>query len=111
MARVRAGVAAPVEVTQAEAQEAARVQDVILAEKAVRDGEDTLKVILNLPGSGGWGQEIQPTYTLSFDPKPVNLDGAIQKALENYKKDVLEGKFPAKVHSFTIKEEELKKLQ
>ncbi len=82
-ARVRAGVAAPVEVTQAEAQEAARVQDVILAEKAVRDAEDTLKVILNLPASGGWGQEIQLTYTLTFEPKSVNLDESIQKALEN----------------------------
>ncbi len=82
-ARVRAGVAAPVEVTQAEAQEAARVQDVILAEKAVRDAEDTLKVIMNLPASGGWGQEIQLTYTLTFEPKSVNLDESIQKALEN----------------------------
>jgi len=82
-ARVRAGVAAPVEVTQAEAQEAARVQDVILAEKAVRDAEDTLKVIMNLPASGGWGQEIQITYTLTFEPKSVNLDESIQKALEN----------------------------
>jgi len=82
-ARVRAGVAAPVEVTQAEAQEAARVQDVILAEKAVRDAEDTLKVILNLPASGGWGQEIQPTYTLTFEPKPLNLDESLQKALAN----------------------------
>jgi outer membrane protein TolC len=82
-ARVRAGVAAPVEVTQAEAQEAARVQDVILAEKAVRDAEDTLKVILNIPGSGGWGQEIQPTYSLSFEPKPINLDETIRQALEN----------------------------
>ncbi len=81
-ARVRAGVAAPVEVTQAEAQEAARVQDVILAEKAVQDGQDTLKVILNLPVSGGWGQEIQLTYSLTFEPKPVNLDESIQKALE-----------------------------
>jgi outer membrane protein TolC len=82
-ARVRAGVAAPVEVTQAEAQEASRVQDVILAEKAVRDAEDALKVVLNIPGSTGWGQEIQPTYTLSFDPKPVNLADTVQKALEN----------------------------
>jgi outer membrane protein TolC len=81
-ARVRAGVAAPVEVTQAEAQEAARVQDVILAEKAVQDAQDTLKVILNLPVSGGWGQEIQLTYSLTFEPKPVNLDESIQKALE-----------------------------
>jgi outer membrane protein TolC len=82
-ARVRAGVAAPVEVTQAEAQEAARVQDVILAEKALRDAEDTLKVILNLPVSGGWGQELRPTYSLTFEPKRINLDESIQKALEN----------------------------
>ncbi|MGE5849529.1 MAG: TolC family protein, partial [Candidatus Methylomirabilota bacterium] len=82
-ARVRAGVAAPVEVTQAEAQEAARVQDVILAEKALRDAEDTLKVILNLPVSGGWGQELRPTYSLTFQPISVNLEESIQKALES----------------------------
>ncbi|MBI4573392.1 MAG: TolC family protein [candidate division NC10 bacterium] len=82
-ARVRAGVAAPVEVTQAEAQEAARVQDVILAEKAVRDAEDTLKVVLNLPAGGGWGQEIRPTDTPGFEVTPINLDAAIQKAMEN----------------------------
>jgi outer membrane protein TolC len=82
-ARVRAGVAAPVEVTQAEAQEAARLQDVILAEKAVRDAEDTLKVILNIPASGSWGQEIQPTSALSFEPKPINLEETIRRAMEN----------------------------
>jgi outer membrane protein TolC len=82
-ARVRAGVAAPVEVTQAEAQEAANVQNVILAQKAVRDNEDALKVIMNIPGNGSWGQEIQPTYTLSFEPKTFDLDETIQKALEN----------------------------
>jgi outer membrane protein TolC len=82
-ARVRAGVAAPVEVTQGEAQEAARLQDVILAEKAVRDAEDTLKVILNVPASGSWNQEIQPTYSLSFEPKPIDLEDTIRKALDN----------------------------
>ena len=82
-ARVRAGVAAPVEVTQAQAQEAANVQNVILAQKAVRDNEDTLKVTMNTPSAGGWGGEIQPTYTLSFEPKSFNLDETIQKAMEN----------------------------
>jgi outer membrane protein TolC len=82
-ARVRAGVAAPVEVTQAEAQEAAGVQNVILAEKAIQDGSDTLKVIMNLPASGGWGQEIRPTDALTFEPKSANLDESIRKALEN----------------------------
>ncbi len=82
-ARVRAGVAAPVEVTQAEAQEAARVQDVILGEKAVQDAADTLKVVMNVPVSGSWAQEIRPTDTPSSEVKPINVDQSIQKALEN----------------------------
>jgi outer membrane protein len=82
-ARVRAGVAAPVEVTQAEAQEAARVQDVINGGKAVEDAGDTLKVIMNLPISGSWSQEIQPTDTPTSAATPINLDESVQKALEN----------------------------
>ncbi|MGD0266742.1 MAG: TolC family protein [Candidatus Methylomirabilota bacterium] len=82
-ARVRAGVAAPVEVIQAEAQEAAGVQNVILAEKAIQDASDTLKVIMNLPASGSWGQEIRPTDALTFELKSANLDESIRKALEN----------------------------
>lgn len=82
-ARVRAGVAAPVEVTQAEAQEAARLQDVILAEKAVRDAEDTLKVVLNLPATSGWDEELRPTDRATFDVVSVNLDEAIRQALDN----------------------------
>ncbi len=82
-ARVRAGVSAPVEVTQAEAQEAARVGDVILAEKAVRDNEDALKVILNIPASGSWGQSLEPTDRPPFEVKTLNLEEAIRLALEN----------------------------
>ena len=50
-------------------------------------------------------------YRPKFVKQYINLSAEIQKALENYKKDVLEGKFPTKEHSFTIKEEELKKIQ
>jgi outer membrane protein TolC len=82
-ARVRAGVAAPVEVTQAEAQEAAQLQNVITAEKAIRDAEDNLKVLMNLPLSGGWGQQLQPTDSPTFEVKTTNLDESIQRALEN----------------------------
>ena len=81
-ARVRTGVGAPVEVTQAQAQAAAGVQNVILGEKAVQDAGDTLKVILNLPISGSWGQEIQPTTSPASAPIAINLDETIQKALE-----------------------------
>ncbi len=82
-ARVRAGVAAPVEVTQAEAQAAARVQDVILAEKAVKDAEDQLKLILNIPdGEKIWAKTIVPADTPPFEVGPVNAEASIQEALE-----------------------------
>ncbi len=49
-------------------------------------------------------------FTPKFVKKYINLAPLILKALEEYKTEVIEGKFPAKEHSFTIKEEELKKL-
>ncbi|CBE70229.1 MAG: TolC family protein [Candidatus Methylomirabilis oxygeniifera] len=82
-ARVRAGVAAPVEVTQAEAQAAARVQDVILAEKAVKDAEDQLTLIINFPdGERIWARTILPTDRLPFEEIRINTDASIQEALE-----------------------------
>jgi hypothetical protein len=35
----------------------------------------------------------------------------ILKAIKDYKNEVIEGKFPDKEHSFSIKEEELSKLK
>ena len=82
-ARVRAGVAAPVEVTQAEAQAAARVQDVILAEKAIKDAEDQLKLIVNFPdGERIWARTVLPADTLPFEVAPMNTDASVQEALE-----------------------------
>jgi outer membrane protein TolC len=82
-ARVRAGVAAPVEVTQAEAQAAAQVQNVILAEKAIKDAEDQLKLIINFPdGEKIWARTIIPADAPPFEVAPVNIDASIQEALE-----------------------------
>lgn len=82
-ARVRAGVAAPVEVTQAEAQAAARVQDVILAEKAVKDAEDQLTLIINFPdGERIWARTILPTDQPPFAMVQTNTDTSVQEALE-----------------------------
>ncbi|MDD5731263.1 MAG: 3-methyl-2-oxobutanoate hydroxymethyltransferase [Candidatus Omnitrophica bacterium] len=49
-------------------------------------------------------------YTPKFVKKYVNLSPLILKAIEEFKSEVLEGKFPAPEHSFSIKEEELKKI-
>ncbi len=82
-ARVRAGVAAPVEVTQAEAQAAAQVQNVILAEKAIKDAEDQLKLILNIPdGERIWAKVIVPADEPPFEVVLVNAEVSIQEALE-----------------------------
>lgn len=80
-ARVRAGVAAPVEITQAEAEVAAREGDVIVAEKGVRDAEDRLKVVLNLPKEGEWGGAILPADPASFSPVTLDLSQAVTEAL------------------------------
>ena len=82
-ARVRAGVAAPVEVTQAEAQAAAQIQNVILAEKAVKDAEDQLKLIINIPdGERIWARSIVPVDKPPFEVVSPNMEASIQEALE-----------------------------
>jgi len=49
-------------------------------------------------------------FTPKFVKKYINLAPLILKAIEEYKTEVIKGEFPAKEHSFSIKEEELKKL-
>jgi outer membrane protein TolC len=82
-ARVRAGVAAPVEVTQAEAQAAAQLQNVILAEKAIKDAEDQIKLIINMPdGERVWARSIIPADAPPFDVVQVETEASIREALE-----------------------------
>jgi len=49
-------------------------------------------------------------FTPKFVKKYINLTTLISQAIEEYKKEVIDEKFPTKEHSFTIKEEEFKKL-
>ncbi|MFH1458127.1 MAG: 3-methyl-2-oxobutanoate hydroxymethyltransferase [Candidatus Omnitrophota bacterium] len=50
-------------------------------------------------------------FTPKFVKKYVNLSPMILKAIEEFKSEVLEEKFPTPQHSFTIKDEELRKLE
>ena len=47
---------------------------------------------------------------LNFVKKYANLSNEAIKAFQEFQRDVLEGRFPSKEHSFSISEEELKKL-
>lgn len=49
-------------------------------------------------------------FTPKFVKQYVRLSPLISHAIEEYKDEVIQGKFPAKEHTFTIKEEELKKI-
>ncbi|MFQ5882932.1 MAG: TolC family protein [Candidatus Methylomirabilales bacterium] len=80
-ARVRAGVAAPVEITQAKADVASREALVTVAEKEVRDAEDRLKVVLNIPKQGEWGGAILPADPAGFSRVTLDLPGAVADAL------------------------------
>lgn len=49
-------------------------------------------------------------YKPKFVKQYINLGVLIQQAVEKYKDEVIEGKFPAPEHSFTIKQEEFDKI-
>ena len=50
-------------------------------------------------------------FTPKFVKKYIDLSALIAKAIEEYKLEVIQEKFPGPEHSFSIKEEELKKLE
>jgi 3-methyl-2-oxobutanoate hydroxymethyltransferase len=50
-------------------------------------------------------------YTPKFVKKYADLSPLILEAVENFKNEVIQRKFPTPQHSFTIKEEELKKIE
>jgi 3-methyl-2-oxobutanoate hydroxymethyltransferase len=54
----------------------------------------------------GLFERFKPKFVKQY----INLAPQIQKAIEEYKKEVLAGTFPTSAHSFTIKDEELEKL-
>ncbi len=54
----------------------------------------------------GLFERFKPKFVKQY----INLSAEIQKAIEEFKEEVKSGAFPTKEHSFTIKDEELKKI-
>ena len=83
-AQVKVGTLAPIDVLQAKSAAAAREVDIISAEKTVRDNEDTLKQLLNIPETDPlWGAAIIPSDAPVSTQQPVSLNECLQAALEN----------------------------
>ena len=67
--RVELGTLAPIELVQAETQVKLREEEVIVAEAAVREAEDALKEVINIPDMlGSWNIRLQPTDKPTFEP-------------------------------------------
>ena len=82
-AKTKAGIMSIVDVLQAEAAVASRVEQVLVADKTIRDQEDQLRRLLN-PAEEDLRQDLrltpldQPTVTL----EPISLQEAIDTAIE-----------------------------
>jgi outer membrane protein TolC len=82
-AKAKAGIMSIVDVLQAEAAVASRVEQVLIADKTIRDQEDQLRRLLN-PGEEDLRQDLrltlldQPVVTL----EPISLEEAIDTAIE-----------------------------
>ncbi|MDE3019615.1 MAG: TolC family protein [Nitrospirota bacterium] len=82
-AKAKAGVMAIVDVLQAEAAVASRIEQVIIAEKAIRDQEDQFRRLLN-PSEEELRQDIQliPVDQPVKSLEPLSLEEAIDVALK-----------------------------
>ena len=87
--RVKVGTMAPLDVVAAEAEVASRAEAVILAEKAVGDAEEALKVSL-FPASAPemWALRLVPTDRPTAEPVAIDVETAVRRALEG-RTDVL----------------------
>ncbi len=80
--RLEVGTMAPLEVLQAETGVATRTEALIVVRQAVRDAEDELKRLMNLPDSPeAWKIAIRPSDSPSATAPDVETDGAVQTAL------------------------------
>ena len=83
-ARVEVGTMAPLDVVQAEAEVATRAQAVAQAEATWRTTELALKrLIVNGTDDPLWRVTLRPTDRPTFAPQPLDVEGAVRKALND----------------------------
>ena len=82
--KVRVGTLAPIEITQAEAGVADRMETVIIFEAALRAAEDQIRRVIGVRSdSRDWDRPVRPSDTLRLAEIEVDEDAAMQLALAN----------------------------
>ena len=79
--RIDVGASAPLDILQPRVQIATSEDALIAAEAAVRDAEDRLRQLLNLPASD-WDRPIIPTDTVGYTPMTIDVPSAVARAYE-----------------------------
>jgi len=83
-ARVEVGALAPLDVVQAQAEEATRQQALAQADAQERTSELALKrLIVSGTDDPLWNAGINPVDRPTFMPEPLDVQGAVRKALDN----------------------------
>jgi outer membrane protein TolC len=82
--RVEIGTMAPLDIVQAEAEAATRRQALAQAEATWRTAELSLKrLIVNGTDDPLWHASINPVDRPAYAPEPLDVEGAVRKALDN----------------------------
>lgn len=101
-ARVEVGTLAPLDVVQARAEEASRQQAVVTAEGTRRTAELSLKrLIVASKDDVNWKATLVPVDKPDFRPEAVDVDAAVQRALEN-RTDINVARNNARANSTTL---------
>jgi outer membrane protein TolC len=81
-ARVEIGTLAPIDIVTAQAEEATRRQALVQAQANVRTAELALKrLIVSGTDDPLWTSSLNPVDRPSTNPEPINLEGAVTRAL------------------------------
>lgn len=81
--RIDVGAAAPLDILQPRVQVATTEEALVTAVASVRDAEDRLRALLNLPPEE-WERPIIPTEDdVEYQPMTVDMNTAVQQALAN----------------------------
>lgn len=78
--RIDVGADAPLDILQPQVSIAEREQDVLVAEAALLQSQDTLRRLINLPIEQ-WDREIVTDETLDYSEPSIDLSSAVEKAL------------------------------
>lgn len=80
--RIDVGASAPLDILQPRVQIATTEESLVIAVASVRDAEDRLRTLLNLPREE-WDRPIIPVDEVRYEPMTINMDQAVQQALQN----------------------------